>query len=383
MKRFGNLWDNVVSFGNLLLAYEKARKGKRSRDEVAWFGLNLEKELFQLQDELQTKTYRPGNYRIFTIYERKPRQISAAPFRDRVVHHALMNIVEPLLDQRFIFDNYACRQGKGVHQAVNRYQHWANRYAYALKLDVARYFPSIDHAILKQQIAHHLKDPDVLWLFDVILDHSPAFPPEPLVYFPGDDLFTPLGRRIGIPIGNLTSQFLANLYLDGFDHFVKQELGVKAYLRYVDDMVLLSNSKVELHGWVKAIEAKLLELRLRLHPRKVNIFQVYEGVDVLGYRVFPAHRLLRNDNGHRFARRLRGFAAAYAQGDMEWEDFNPSVQSWIGHASQADTLSLRQCIFDTEQHRQPKQQCGISRVAFSQSALVARVRLPTVRRSVR
>lgn len=347
MKRYGNLWSDVISFSNLLLAYEKARKGKRKRDEVAWFGFHLEEELFQLQEALQTKTYYPGNYRIFTIYERKPRQISAAPFRDRVVHHALMNIVEPLLDKRFIFDNYACRKGKGVHQAVSRYQHWANRYAYALKLDIARYFPSIDHAILKQQIAHHLKDPDVLWLFDVILDHSPAFPPEPLVYFPGDDLLTPLGLRIGIPIGNLTSQFLANLYLDGFDHFVKETLGVAAYLRYVDDAVLLSNSKAELHGWRQAIETRLLELRLRLHPRKVNIFQVYEGVDVLGYRIFPAHRLLRNDNGHRFARRLRSFTQAWHDGNMEWEDFNPGIQSWIGHASQADTLGLRQRIFDT------------------------------------
>jgi retron-type reverse transcriptase len=139
-----------------------------------------------------------------------------------------MNIIEPLLDRRFIHDNYACRKGKGVHRAVQRYQQWANRYAYALKLDIQRYFPSIDHAILKQQIAHHIKDPHVLWLFEVILDHSPSFPLEPYVYFPGDNLFTPQERRIGIPIGNLTSQFLANLYLDGFDHFVKESLRVMA-----------------------------------------------------------------------------------------------------------------------------------------------------------
>lgn len=235
MKRLGHLWDSIVTFDNLLLAYRKARRGKRSRDEVALFALNLEKELFQIQEALVNQTYQPGTYRLFILYERKPRQISAAPFRDRVVHHALMNIVEPLLDKRFIADSYACRQGKGVHLAVARYQQWANRYAYALKLDVARYFPSIDHTILKAQIAHHLKDPQVLWLFDTILDHSPLFPPAPLIYFPGDDLFTPVERRKGIPIGNLTSQFLANLYLDGLDHFIKQELQVDAYLRYVDD----------------------------------------------------------------------------------------------------------------------------------------------------
>lgn len=347
MKRIGNLWDRIIAFDNLLLAYKKARKGKRSREEVARFGLNLEQELFRLQDALLAKSYLPGAYRIFTLYERKPRQISAAPFPDRVVHHALMNVVEPLLDRRFIFDSYACRQGKGVHQAVQRYQNWANRYAYALKLDIQRYFPSIDHAILKQQIAHHIKDPHVLWLFDVILDHSPAFPTQPWVYFSGDDLFTPQERRTGIPIGNLTSQFLANLYLDGFDHFVKEQLRAKAYMRYVDDFVLLSNSKPKLHDWRQAIEQKLQELRLRIHPRKANIFSVQQGVDILGYRVFPSHRLLRNDNGHRFARRLRTFAAAYRGGDMEWEDFNPSVQSWIGHARQADTLGLRQRIFES------------------------------------
>jgi hypothetical protein len=229
---------------------------------------------------------------------------------------------------------------------VQRYQNWANRYTYALKLDVKRYFPSIDHAILKQQIAHHIKDPHVLWLFEVILEHSPSFPLQAPIYFPDDDLFTPQERRIGIPIGNLTSQFLANLYLDGFDHFVKESLRIKAYLRYVDDMVLLSNSKQQLHDWRQAIEEKLQTLRLRLHPSKANIFDVYQGVDILGYRVFPAYRLLRNDNGHRFARRLRRFAAAYRNGDMAWTDFNPSVQSWIGHARQADTSGLRRQIFE-------------------------------------
>ena len=347
MKRFGYLWEQIVSFNNLLLAYRKARKGKRSREEVALFGLNLEKELFQLQDELVEKTYRPGRYRIFTIYERKPRQISAAPFRDRVVHHALMNVVEPLLDRRFIYDSYACRQGKGVHKAVKRYQKWSRRYAYVLKMDVSRYFPSVDHDILKQQLSSHLKDPHVLALFDVILDGSPEFPMESPVYFPHDDLLTPLERRRGIPIGNLTSQFLANLYLNDFDHFVKEQLKAKAYLRYVDDCVLLSNSKAQLHVWREAIDKKLGEIRLRLHPRKVNLFNVHEGVDVLGYRVFPSYCLLRNDNGFRFSRRLRGFANAYKKGGMEWCDFNPSVQSWIGHAKQADTLGLRQCIFDT------------------------------------
>lgn len=346
MKRFGYLWESIISFDNLLLAYKKARKGKQSRNEVAFFSLNLEKELFQLQQALKDKTYRPGKYRTFTIYERKPRLISAAPFRDRVVHHALLNIIEPLLDRRFIYDSYACRKDKGVHKAVDRYQAWSKRYAYVLKMDISRYFPSIDQPILKQQLARHIKDPNVLALFGVILECSPKFPQEALQYFPDDDLLTPLERRTGIPIGNLTSQFLANLYLNGFDHFVKEQLRAKAYLRYVDDFMLLSNSKTQLHQWRYDIEAFLVSLRLRLHPKKVNIFSVYKGVDVLGYRVFPFYRLLRNDNGHRFNRRLRKFSEAYAMGEMDWEDFNPSVQSWIGHAMQADTLGLRETLFN-------------------------------------
>lgn len=233
MKRHGHLWADITSFENLLRAYRKARLGKRSRDEVSEFDLNLENELLQLQNALRVKTYRPGTYRVFTIYERKPRQICAAPFRDRVVHHAVMNIVDPLLDRRFIYDSYACRSGRGVHLAVSRYQVWAKRHAYALKLDVARYFPNIDHLILKQQILRRIKDPNVLWLFDRIIDQSPEFKAEAPVYFPGDDLVTPFERKKGLPIGNLTSQFLANLYLDDLDNFIKEDLKVKCCVTWM------------------------------------------------------------------------------------------------------------------------------------------------------
>lgn len=347
MKRLNHLWDSITSFDNLLLAYRKARKGKRSREEVARFGLQMDKELIRIQARLRHQTWLPSPYRIFTIYERKPRQISAAPFRDRVVHHALMNVVEPLLDKRFIFDTYACRQGHGVHLAVKRYQKWSQTHAYTLKLDVSRYFPSIDHAILKQQLRDRIKDEQVLWLFGMLIDHAPDFPAEVPVYFPGDDLFTPMERKKGLPIGNLTSQFLANLYLDDFDHFVKETLRVRCYIRYVDDLIFLARDKQQLHDWKQAITEQLLTLRLRIHPKKANIFQSRHGVDVLGYQVFPDYRKLRNDNGYRFARRLRGFADAYRDGVMEWEDFDTSVQSWIGHAGQADTFQLRQSLFDT------------------------------------
>ncbi len=344
MRRVGQLWERIVGFDNLLLAYRKARRGKGDRREVAEFALNLEKNLLELQDQLIADEYGPGVYRLFTIYERKPRLIAAAPFRDRVVHHALMNLVEPPLDGTFIFDSYACRKEKGVHVAVDRYQAWAQQYGYALKLDIEKYFSSIDRSILKGKLRRCLKDEKVLALFERIIDTAPA-QDAPLVWYPGDDLFTPVERRRGIPIGNLTSQFLANLYLNDLDHFIKEKLTVKAYLRYVDDMVILGNSKTDLYEVKRAIESQLSQDRLRLHPNKAHVSPTRAGLNVLGYIVFPDHRRLRADNGHRFERRLRRLAQAYRAGKLDWDDVNPRVRSWIGHAMHADTQGLRRAIF--------------------------------------
>jgi RNA-directed DNA polymerase len=230
MKRLGDTWERIVSFENLLAAYRKARRGKAHRPPVAEFSLRLESELLELKRALEEGTYRPGQYRLFTVYERKPRLIAAAPFRDRVVHHAVMNVIEPPLDRTFIPDSYACRLGKGVHKAVDRYQAWARRYCYVLKMDIERYFPSIDHAILKEKLYRRIKDRPTLALLERIIDGAPHGPIS-LEYFPSDDLLAPLERRTGIPIGNLTSQFFANLYLDDLDHYIKQTLGCRAYLR--------------------------------------------------------------------------------------------------------------------------------------------------------
>jgi RNA-directed DNA polymerase len=307
---------------------------------VARFALDLEKELFRLQRELRDDRYQPGAYRLFRIYERKPRIIAAAPFRDRVVHHAVMNLIEPPLDRTFIHDAYACRRGKGVHAAVDRYQGWARRNAYALKMDVAQYFPSVDHQILKEKLRRRIKDARLLALLDRIVDTSPQLEPDP-GYFPGDDLLTPLERWRGIPIGNLTSQFLANLYLDDLDHYAKQVLKVSAYLRYVDDMVALDDDKGRLAAVRAAVGERRATDRLRLHPRKAHVSPPADGLDLLGYLVFPNHRRLRNDNGHRFSQRMHGFARAYAAGLIDLDAIKPSLQSWIGHALHADTLRLR------------------------------------------
>jgi hypothetical protein len=343
MKRLKRIWSQVLGWENLLSAYGKAKRGKGDRDEVAHFSLNLEQELNTLREDLAAHRYRPGEYRQFEIYDRKPRLISAAPFRDRVLQHALMNVVEPKLDKGFIDDCYACRRGKGVHRAVDRYQQWCRRYPYVLKTDIARYFPSIDHDLLKAKLARRIGDPDVLWLFGRIIDSAPAFP-EPHQLFPGDDLVTLMVRRTGMPIGNLTSQFFGNLYLDGLDHYVKQELRAKAYLRYVDDILVLGDDKACLWDMAHRIERFLENERLRLHPVKVEVMPTDAGVGVFGYHVWPHKRRLRTDNARRFARRMRQWSKAYRQGRMSLADIRPRLASWIGHAEYGDTLGLRRKI---------------------------------------
>ena len=346
MKRLGRIWPELVSFDNLFNAYLKARKGKQSVPAVANYTLNLETELLSLQQELTDFTYNPGRYRLFTIYERKKRQIAAAPFRDRVVHHAIMNIIEPPIDRRFIFDSYACRQGKGVHASVNRYQQWSKHYPYVLKMDIEQYFPSIDHQLLKAKLRYYLKDNYVLKVLDRIIDTAPiACGRADFYYFPGDDLLTHTERTTGLPIGNLTSQFFANLYLDGVDHFIKQKLQVRAYLRYVDDLVILGRDKVQLHEIRENIHERLAQDRLRLHPRKAHIYHTARGIDLFGYQVFPHKRKLRNDNGHDFHRRLRKMARLYHEGVLDWEEIHPRVRSWIGHAIHGETKGLRKTLF--------------------------------------
>ncbi len=344
MKRIDGIWDSVISFQNLLRAYRKARRGKRSKPGVAEFGLNLEHELCALQRALHDGTYQPGEYRLFTIYERKPRVIAAAPFRDRVVHHAVMQMIEPQLDRTFISDSYACRTGKGVHAAVDRYQAWSQTYRYVLKMDIQQYFPSIDHALLKDKLRRRIKEAGVLNVLDRIIESSPQSSATPQ-YFPGDDLLTPCDRRTGIPIGNLTSQFFANLYLDDFDHYIKQVLKVRPYLRYVDDMVVLDSNKHRLAEIRAAVCERLATDRLRLHPRKAHVTPVVDGLNLLGYLVYPARRRLRSDNGHRFARRFRQMVKANRAGRLAWARVVASTQSWIGHAQHADTESLRRAIF--------------------------------------
>lgn len=304
-----------------------------------------------LHFELASATYVPGAYRTFTIYDNKPRLISAAPFRDRVVHHALCNIIEPIYEKSFIFDSYACRKGKGTHAAVDRFQQFMQGADYVLKCDIRKYFPSIDHEILKTQLRRKIGCTGTLWLLDTILDNSNE-QHDATDWFPGDDLLSPLSRRRGLPIGNQTSQFLGNVYLDSLDHFIKETLGVRRYVRYVDDFVLLSDDKATLWQWKRELDWFLSErLRLRVHAHKHFVRPVTLGTAFLGYRVFPERRRLLPASAWRFTRMLPGLARAYQNARLSLPETRQSICAWIGHAQQADTFTLRQFLFSQVRFR--------------------------------
>lgn len=343
MKRAGNLWPSVVSWANLVRAAKQAERGKRRRPNVMRFNLTREWELIRLQLELEDDTYQPGGYRTFWICDGKPRLISAAPYRDRVVHHALCNVIEPIFDRQFIYDTYACRKGKGTHAALDRFTHYARRYRYVLKADVRKYFPSIDRDRLFGLVQREIKDRRVLTLVRLILDTGPR-QPAPMDYFPGDDLFTPIERRRGIPIGNLTSQVFANVYLNGLDHFVKERLRCPGYVRYCDDLACFADDKKYLWGVKSAMDEYLAGLRIRLHPNKCAVQPVTVGTPFLGYLVHPDHRRLRRGNGVKFQKRLRTLQWQFARGDIGVSDLRASIHAWIAHASHADTYRLRESL---------------------------------------
>lgn len=344
MKRYGNLYAQITTFENLLAAAHQAQHQKRYRDPVLAFNDQLERELLQLQRELQTQTYEPGTYKTFEIYEPKRRLISAAPYRDRVVHHALCNIIVPIFDRTFIATTYANRAGYGSHRALKQFVRDARSSRYVLQCDICKYFPSIDIAILKQIIRRKLKCPPTLWLIDTILDNRNEA--EVLLdYFPGDTLLTPLERPKGLPIGNLTSQFFANVYLNGFDRYVKETLKASRYLRYVDDFALFSDDRDFLAQCREQIEAYLATLRLRIHPIKSQLTQTCYGASFVGFRVLRDRIRVRNHNLQTGRRRLKRLKAEYTRGQKSAQAVSQSLQSWNAHLSHGNTWRLRQQIF--------------------------------------
>lgn len=346
MKRQGNLWPQIIDFGNLLIASKKAQRGKRYQQNVLEFNDQLGEELLQLQRELETKSYQPGSYRTFEIVEPKKRMISAAPYRDRVVHHALCNVIAPIFERTFINDSYANREGYGTHRALRRFTEFARSSRYVLQCDIRKYFPSIDHEILKSIIRRKIKCADTLWLIETIIDASNE---QERVdhFFPGDDLFTSGERRRGLPIGNLTSQFFANVYLNGFDHFVKEQLLIGKYIRYVDDFALFGDDHHQLSEARAKIEEWLAGLRLKIHSVKSQLFETGCGSNFVGFRIMPDRIRVRDESLRRARVRFRKMKGAYRRGEMKLDDVTASVRSWVAHLSHGDTWQLRQQVFSS------------------------------------
>lgn len=333
MKTYKRLYEKIVSFENLLAAYKTFRKGKRFKDDVLEFEYNYETELLKLQSELIEHTYAPLPAHRFFIYEPKKREIVAACVRDRVVHHALCRVIEPIFDKRFIYDTYACRLHKGTLAAIERFEefkhkllaHYSEEKIYILKADIQKYFDSIDHRILLGLIGKKIADEEVIWLIKRIL---------------GGD-----GLSKGIPIGNLTSQVFANLYLNPLDQFIKHSLRFKYYVRYMDDFVLMDISKDRLQKAKKEIAQILKEnLSLNLHPKKQTVSPLRCGIDFLGFRIFSTHRLLRKENVKRFCRRLKRMKKQFERKQIPIGKIGLSIRGWIAHAKQGNTYGLRKRV---------------------------------------
>jgi len=329
-KTYNNLYSDICSFENLHLAYLKARKCKRYRQEVLLFSNNLEENLINLQEEISNKTYKNGIYKTFYIYEPKKRKIMALPFRDRVIHHALCNIIEPILEKIFFYDNYACRIGKGAHAGTDRLTHFLRetkrKYpeVYCLKCDIKNYFGSIDHNILLNFIRRKIKCQNTMQLIEDIINSTDGIK--------------------GIPIGNLTSQLFANLYLNELDYFIKHNLKIKYYIRYMDDWIILSQDKKYLWDILKQTEIFLQEnLFLELN-NKTSIFPVSQGIDFLGYRIWATHRLLRKSSKNRMKRKLKRYQILYKENKINLNKIISSLASWLGHTAHCNSYNLRKKI---------------------------------------
>ncbi|MBI5060721.1 MAG: hypothetical protein HZB67_00225 [Candidatus Aenigmarchaeota archaeon] len=337
-----SLYDQLCLMKNLRKAYKKARRGKGIRWYVGEFENDLEKNLLQLQKELRKQTYEPRPMKTFTIRDPKTRVISASAFRDRVVHHALCNIIEPIFDKMFIYDSYANRKGKGIHAALKRFDKFVRKvssngnllpdakdenqiYGYALKADIRHYFDSVDHEVMMQTINRKIKDKKVLWLIRKILDNHRT-------------------EGKGMPIGNLTSQFFANVYLNELDYFVKHGLKAKYYIRYVDDFVILGVSKEKLEFYKAAISEFLKTIKLELHPQKSNVVPLRKGIRLLGFRVFYKHKLLKKSNIRLVNRKIEKFVEMYIAGTISRNEINKKIDGWNAYAMHGNTYNLRRTI---------------------------------------
>jgi RNA-directed DNA polymerase len=322
MKRDNYLFEKIADPDNLRLAFWKAKKGKSFKQEVLLYQTNLDKNLAQLRSDLLNNKSAVGNYRYFKIFDPKERQICAAAFSERVLHHALMNICHQNFEKFQIYDSYASRLNKGTFAALERAKVFQKKYQWFLKLDVRKYFDSIDHLILKKMLGNRFKEIKLINIFSEIIDSYHTNPEK------------------GLPIGNLTSQYFANHYLATVDHFIKEELQVKAYVRYMDDMVLWSDDKNEINNFGKRINDYMnTHLKLLLKPFCLN--KSSKGLPFLGFLIFPTMIKLNRNSKNRFYNKLKTYEKNLTEGFWNQNDYQRYILPLISFIKYADSAGFR------------------------------------------
>lgn len=326
-----SLFSQIIGLENLFLAWDEFRRGKSKKSDVQLFEYYLEDNIFNLHYELKTKNYQHSHYTVFCIKDPKLRKIHKAIIKDRVLHHAVFRVLYPIFDKIFIADSYSCRLGKGTHRAIDRLEKFARQVSqnktktiFILKCDVKRFFDSIDQNILMGLLKKKIQDQDVLRLLGGLIKSFEASE----------------GR--GLPLGNITSQLFANIYLNGLDQFVKHKLRVRHYIRYCDDFVVLSQSQSQLENIIAVIGDFLQNrLDLSLHPNKIEIKKWHQGVDFLGYISFPHHRLLRTKTKKRMLKKIQNRFQQFQYGEIYRESFEQSLQSYIGILKHCASYKIR------------------------------------------
>lgn len=332
--RFIHTYKDIISLENILIAWKEFLKNKKQRKDVLNFERNLMLNIINLHNDLKTKTYKHSKYKAFKINDPKPRDIHKASVRDRLLHHAIYRILYLYFDTKFIYDSYSCRNGKGTNRALDRFKKFGNivsknntKTCFVLKCDIRKFFASIDHETLKSILEKHIDDKDTLWLLSQIID---SFHVDAHIRH---GVYVQKEKLQGLPLGNLTSQLLVNIYMNEFDQFVKHELKVKYYIRYADDFVILSDDKEYLKDILKKMEKFLnINLRLQMHPDKVFIKTLYSGVDFLGWVNFLNHRVLRTATKKRMFR------------NVSKNKKKETIQSYLGMLSHGEGYGLERKI---------------------------------------
>lgn len=332
MKNYTGIFEKIISLDNIFSAWDEFYKDKKQKEDVQHFEFELEQHIFQLHRDLKSKEYKHGPYTGFYIRDPKQRHIHKASVRDRVLHHAVFSVINPIFEETFISTSFSCRIGYGTHRGVTVLEKMARRIqkngtsaCFILKCDIQKFFDSVDHNVLLSILRKRIGDKDTMWLLQEVVESYSS---------PQSTIF----EKKGLPIGNLTSQLFANVYMNEFDQFMKNSLKVRNYVRYTDDFAIVSESSTYLGGLLGPI-AEFLDrkLALNLHPKKITIRKLSRGIDYLGYIIFPNYRLVRTKTKHRMFTKLRRRTAEFHNGRVSRPTLEQSLQSYIGVLSHANT----------------------------------------------